>query len=61
MAKRVITTFRCPIHGETTPSLALYADGTFHCFGCGTSGRWEDNGSEYIIRFPPLFQLTVAK
>lgn len=36
----------CPFHGESKPSLsiAMVSDdvlvGTFHCFGCGVSGRW---------------------
>ena len=30
----------CPFHPETNPSLQLYADGTFYCFGsaCGRGG-----------------------
>jgi hypothetical protein len=30
----------CPLHEETDPSLHLYADGTFYCFGkkCGRGG-----------------------
>lgn len=28
----------CPFHGERTPSLYIYADGHYHCFGCGAHG-----------------------
>jgi len=28
----------CPFHMEKTPSLKLYPDGSWHCFGCGASG-----------------------
>src|ERR1041385_8110442 len=28
----------CPFHGETTPSLTVYPDQHFHCFGCGKHG-----------------------
>jgi P4 family phage/plasmid primase-like protien len=28
----------CPFHDERTPSLYLYPDQTFHCFGCGAHG-----------------------
>lgn len=28
----------CPFHGERTPSLKLYPDGGWHCFGCGKGG-----------------------
>lgn len=29
---------RCPFHGDDTPSLAIYADDHWHCFGCGRHG-----------------------
>jgi hypothetical protein len=28
----------CPFHAETVPSLKLYPDGTFYCFGCRRGG-----------------------
>lgn len=28
----------CPLHHEKTPSLKLYPNGTWHCFGCGKGG-----------------------
>lgn len=28
----------CPYHDDSTPSLALYPDNTFHCFGCSAHG-----------------------
>jgi DNA primase len=28
----------CPFHGEKTPSFYVYADGHYHCFGCGAHG-----------------------
>jgi hypothetical protein len=28
----------CPLHGDKQPSFAVYADGHFHCFGCGAHG-----------------------
>lgn len=28
----------CPFHNERTPSLKLYDDGTWYCFGCGKGG-----------------------
>jgi len=28
----------CPFHEDTTPSCQLYADGHYHCFGCGAHG-----------------------
>lgn len=28
----------CPYHKESTPSMVLYEDGAYHCFGCGAHG-----------------------
>jgi CHC2 zinc finger/Toprim domain len=28
----------CPFHTDNTPSCEVYADGHFHCFGCGAHG-----------------------
>ena len=28
----------CPFHDEKTPSFHVYADGHYHCFGCGAHG-----------------------
>lgn len=32
----------CPFHPDRIPSLMLYKDGHFHCFGCGAHGWAED-------------------
>jgi RepB DNA-primase from phage plasmid/CHC2 zinc finger len=32
----------CPFHDDADPSLQLYDDGTFYCFGCGTGGSIYD-------------------
>lgn len=29
----------CPFHRERTGSFMLYADGGYHCFGCGKTGK----------------------
>lgn len=29
----------CPFHQEDSPSLHVYDDGSWHCFGCGAHGR----------------------
>lgn len=28
----------CPFHNDRTPSMVLYRDNTYHCFGCGAHG-----------------------
>lgn len=30
---------RCMFHNEKSPSLVLYPDNSFHCFGCGKNGQ----------------------
>ena len=37
---QVITMTRCPFHGDTDPSLAIYEDG-YYCFGCHKTGKLE--------------------
>jgi len=32
----------CPFHPDETPSLQLYKDGTFYCYGCGAGGSIYD-------------------
>lgn len=29
---------KCPIHNDKNPSLIVYPDGHWHCFGCGKGG-----------------------
>ena len=43
---------RCPFHNEKTPSFCLYADGSYHCFGCGVSGQ---NAIDFIIQLGGTF------
>jgi hypothetical protein len=37
---KVIAMTRCPFHGDTDPSLAIYDNG-YYCFGCHKSGKLE--------------------
>lgn len=37
----------CPFHKEKTPSLVLYDDSHFHCFGCGAHG----DDVEWLVRY----------
>lgn len=36
----------CPLHREKTPSLKMYPNGTWHCFGCGKGGSSIDLASQ---------------
>lgn len=29
----------CPLHNDKTPSMVIYPDGHYHCFGCGKHGN----------------------
>lgn len=33
----------CPFHDDTNASLAVYDNNTYHCFGCGKSGKVNDH------------------
>lgn len=37
----------CPKHKEDSPSFVIYADNTFHCFGCGFHGL---NAIDYLMQ-----------
>lgn len=41
---------RCPFHGDSNPSLTVYADGHYYCFGCGATG----DGLDFIMRHKQL-------
>ena len=45
---------RCPFHEERTPSFIIQCDGTFHCFGCGVVGTWEDDGEDRLLTPTPV-------
>jgi len=36
-------TLLCIFHEERTPSLRIWPDGGFRCFGCGVHGKVEDH------------------
>lgn len=43
----------CPFHADADPSLTVFADGTFHCFGCGEHGDGLDFlGKRLGLDFP---------
>jgi len=42
----------CPLHRDTNPSLRLYNDGGYHCFGCGA------HGGDVIDLYAALHRLT---
>lgn len=37
-ASKGVATVLCPLHGDHNPSLVIYPDGHWHCFGCGRGG-----------------------
>jgi DNA polymerase I-like protein with 3'-5' exonuclease and polymerase domains len=39
---REIDKILCPFHDDRNPSLQVYADGHYHCYGCGAHGEVEE-------------------
>lgn len=48
---------RCPIHSEKTASFAIYADNSFHCFGCSAHGR---GAIDFVMALDPSLSFTQA-
>jgi hypothetical protein len=42
-------TIRCPFHEEKTASCHVYADGHYHCFGCGAHGFVDEDFEESML------------
>lgn len=38
---------RCPFHSDGTPSLTIYKDNSYHCFGCQANGQ---NAIDFLIQ-----------
>ena len=51
-------TLQCPFHNDRTPSFCLYADSSYHCFGCGANGQ---NVIDFIIELGYSFQEAVEE
>lgn len=41
---------KCPFHNDSTPSMALYPDNGFHCFGCQAHGK---GSIDFIMQLGP--------
>jgi len=54
-AKRGVIMANCPLHPDENASLAIYADGHAHCFGCNWHGR------DCIDMYAALHKLTTAE
>ena len=37
---------KCPFHADKTPSMVIYPDGSWHCYGCGLGGQ---NSIDFMI------------
>ena len=47
----------CPFHHEKTPSLKLYKNGSWHCFGCGKGGDVISFVQDYFgLTFPQAME-----
>lgn len=50
------TKIKCPFHHDKTPSLQIYQDGSFYCFGCAKRGR---NALDFLVLMGTPFKEAV--
>jgi len=51
----------CPFHHEKDPSFIVYADGSYHCFGCKAHGTAEDIQKRFNLNYRPFPDLYLTK
>lgn len=51
----------CPFHAEKDPSFTVYADGSYHCFGCGAHGTAKTIQAKFNLNYKPFPNLYDAK
>ena len=51
-----IIKIRCPIHNEKTPSMTLYQDGSWKCYGCNANGQ---NAIDFLMSLGASFSEAV--
>jgi Toprim domain/DNA polymerase family A/CHC2 zinc finger len=51
----------CPFHADATPSCQLYADGHYHCFGCGAHGLISELGELEVCAPAPRKAMPAAR
>lgn len=44
---------RCPFHAEKSPSLVIYPDNSFYCFGCTAHGS---NCIDFVVKLGSSFK-----
>ncbi len=51
---------RCPIggHRDRTPSMVIYPDGSYHCFGCTAHGK---NAIDFLMAMGATFSEAVEE
>ena len=49
---------RCPFHADTDPSMVIYPDNSFHCFGCGAHGS---NSIDFVMKSGCSFQEAIKE
>lgn len=57
LPERRNTKIKCPFHTERTPSMTIYSDGHFHCFGCGKRGG---NAIDFLMLLGSKFNEAVS-
>lgn len=51
----------CPFHQEKDPSFVVYADGSYHCFGCRAHGTAKDLQEKFNLNYRPFPDLYSSK
>lgn len=49
---------RCPIHNERTPSMVIYQDNSFYCYGCQAHGN---NALDLLLKMGISFNEAVKE
>ena len=49
---------RCPIHNEKSPSMIIYPDGSYYCFGCSKFGS---NSIDFLMAVGLTFQESIEE
>lgn len=49
---------RCPVHNEKSPSMVIYPDGSYYCYGCSANGQ---NAIDFLVGMGASFQEAIEE
>lgn len=56
LGRRVM--IKCPVHNDRSPSMAIYPNNSYHCFGCSAHGR---NAIDFCIALGYSFEESISE